>query len=151
MGWTDDDVAKWLDDDQKIVTGDIVWKRHAKAGRSFKFDAMLRVGTGEQMKVRGFSNDMTQKLSFTIVGEHGRLYSLCIGPRVHMNPDGILIRGTHKHRYTSANGAQDAYNPSDITAEWNEPQKAWAEFCNEARISHEGNIAGVPELDQELF
>ena len=143
MEWSNEQVEAWLNDDQKKVVGDINWKDHSKTGiGGVEFIAKLEVNTGEAMQIKGFCNYVTRKLTFAVIASScGRLYGLCIGDVRHTDAKSKkLIRGTHKHKYILPWRDRHAYVPGDITAKYDEVEKAWREFCLEAKITHEGTM-----------
>ena len=40
-------------------------------------------------------------------------------------------------------------SPPDITAEWSDPVKVWQQFCQEARLRHNGTMS-MPVIQGEM-
>lgn len=55
-----------------------------------------------------------------------------------------MLEETHKHLWTEEEQYANVYVPDDIEAEKWEPNKAWLEFCAEARIIHNGTLPPPP-------
>ena len=86
----------------------------------------------------GRFNPNAGKLTLALIHRRaGRIYGLDLGA-THTNPDGTILRGTHKHRWKSGERDRFAYRPPDITAEWDDPVTVWKQFCAEANLLHTG-------------
>ena len=139
----DVDIDGWLGV-EKVVEGDIVWEPANARQTQWQFVAAVK-DWQTTWTLHGFwSHEGRRKLSFSIVdstqrGIDARLYSLDIG-----RPHGTLT-DVHKHR---ADGRH--YTPDDITAHATEIAKAWAEFCAEANIRHDGQMVDVPTVMGKL-
>lgn len=131
-----------LGDPTKRVAEDIGWfddEDHSPA-REFRVD--LRSVEEWPLRVYGTWNPARETLSYVLTYRGaGRIVGLCIGFSGHVNPDGRLMSDPHKHRWSEALGDLDAYEPADITANWDEPTDVWRRFCAEVHILHEGDFA----------
>ncbi|NJL01087.1 MAG: hypothetical protein HC910_11180 [Spirulinaceae cyanobacterium SM2_1_0] len=58
---------------------------------------------------------------------------------------------THKHRWDEALRDKQAYCPPDITEPATNPVGVWQQFCQEARIAHNGIMYEPPPQQLELF
>lgn len=147
----DREVELILSDPTKRVAGDLQWVVPEPGATWVKFSAEVANEDGRPLKVYGSYNRVNHKLTYCLQhpGCRGRLYSLEIG-QAHRGPDGVLLEETHKHRWTEDEGDQHVYRPDDITAHPGEVEKAWQEFCQEARIEHAGDLGKVPAYQEPL-
>ncbi len=114
------------------------------------FDSQVLNDSGEPLYLRGWFNPYSGKLSFTLLRQGtGRIYGLDLGAG-HRDPKGETIEGTHKHRWTEQYRDKQAYDPPDITADWNDPRSAWQQFCAELTMQHDG-IFQSPAVQGELM
>ena len=123
-------------DTTKRVVGTIAWEV-AKDNPSAKtFRVVVDVSGRYPLFVQGRYNPQGQKLSYPLVSKQkdvGRIYGLDFG-QTHINPDLSVVGDPHKNYWTEGDGDRWAYEPRDISATWNDPIRAWTEFCVEANI-----------------
>ena len=125
------------------IEGDIFWGDSPDGPHKREFSKPIIPNSGaESLRVFGAYLRATAraaaKLSFTIISsERGRIYALDMG-KPHRNPDRMVVGRTHKHYWTETDKSDWAYEPDDITAPSNRPTEVWRQFCQEARISHNG-------------
>lgn len=145
-------VAAILADRSKRVIGDLSWSEPTLGATWVRFRAPVESFEGWPLKVYGSYNREAPCISFCLIhpGVKGRLYGLEIGG-AHRFPDGRLLEETHKHRWNQRLGEGNVYVPDDITAEAAEPVKAWREFCEEAGITHDGELESPPSLQTSLW
>lgn len=55
----------------------------------------------------------------------------------------------HKHKWSADFRDWQAYMPSDVTAQWHEPVRAWGQFRAEARIVHLGRLGEPSRIGEE--
>ena len=90
-----------------------------------------------------------RKLSFALIyGGVGRIYAIDLGVG-HRNPTGELLGDKHKHRWSVSSRDRVAYVPDDITAPWDQPARAWEQFCAEAKLVRTGTLT-APTDPQDL-
>lgn len=80
----------------------------------------------------------------------GRIYALDIG-KDHHNPTCEQVGEQHKHRWTEQFKDKEAYGPKDITEPATNPVAVWKQFCQEARIIHEGILTEPRPAEGPLF
>ena len=101
--------------------------------------------------VVGSYNPIVEKLGFAVIYSGvGRVYALDLGVE-HHNPTCENVGETHKHRWTDDFRDKRAYVPDDITAGVDEPVTVWEQFCEEAIIDHDGELAEPPPLQMEIL
>lgn len=132
-------------DPEKYIETNIVWTQ----GRSpwLEFRVEITSPAGYPLFLKGSYNPIIAKLTYAMIHHQaGCIYRLDLGQE-HRNPDGQRVGETHKHRWNEPLQAKQAYVPPDITAHATEPEKVWKEFCQEARITHNGTMAPpAPQL-----
>ena len=151
MPLTDAEFAAILDG-SKLINGDIHWDIVDKKGKILKFRRMVECDSAEILFLDGFHNREYPTLSYSLfTKEPGRIYGLDMAVDVHGNPDGSLVGPVHKHRWSNRYKAKQAYSPSDITAPASDPLAVWNQFCEEARIQHNGvmHLPSPPELQSQ--
>lgn len=128
-----------LNDDTKVVAGDIEWEGPQRSpARQFRID--IDSDEGYPIFVKGWYNPRSGKLSYAIIHRNvGRIYGLDLGAD-HYNPDGRPVGEKHKNYWKPGYRDKWAYVPKDITETWNHPVAVWAQFCSEARLRHTGTI-----------
>lgn len=127
-----------LADETKRVIGDIRWKEVAGQRPAQAFRAEVAADWDYSLFVVGRWNPSPGKLSYSLVLRGtGRIYGLDIGVD-HKNPDGEVLEEKHKNRWRQGSRDRWAYVPVDVTAGWNRPVEAWAQFCGEASLRHVG-------------
>ncbi|NCC51118.1 MAG: hypothetical protein EOM20_07875 [Spartobacteria bacterium] len=140
-----------LADETKRITGDIAWKEDPDHAPAFEFRMPIESDAGYPLVLTGWRNPVADKLSFTIIHRStGRVYGLDLGAD-HHNPTCENVGEKHKHRWNDAYADKHAYVPSDITAKPDEVEKAWREFCAEAKIIHDGKMKPVPPLQEDML
>ena len=135
------DIIRFIRDRSKWIDGDIGWapdNNNNPAARVFR-RRILHNGDNLTFVVARF-NYMASKLTYCIFHPTaGRIYGLDIGV-MHRNPNLKVVGRIHKHSWNPRDRDKYAYVPSDITATWDQPIRAWREFCDEAGIQHYGEL-----------
>ncbi len=138
-----------LMDESKRVEVDIEWRADRGRVASYYFRVPLASGPGYPIEVFGRWNQSGRRLSYVLLYSGvGRIYGLDVG-HGHRNPDGELLGSPHKHKWSADFRDRQAYMPSDITAQWHEPVRAWGQFCAEARIVHLGRLGEPSRIGEE--
>ena len=148
MSISEQEVAVILAEESKKIDDDVSWKdRRGKApGKVFRVD--VHSEPCWELFIDGYWNPESGKLGYALVYESKhRIVGLDLGVG-HNNPKGDSVGDTHKHRWTDLYKEDDAYEPSDITANWDEPVMAWEQFCAETNITHAGAMH-PPEWQME--
>ena len=55
------------------------------------------------------------------------------------------------HKWSDKYRDKKAYVPKDITESISNPAAVWRQFCAEANIQHDGKMAPLPLLQEEMF
>ena len=134
------DYAAIMADQSKRIDGDISWEASRDGLDSMEFRMDVAAQGSQPLFVHGRYNSRTRKLSFALICPDegvGRIYGLDFG-MTHRNPDGSRAGDPHKNYWTEGGKDSWGYTPTDITASWDDPVRAWAEFCAEARIRFSG-------------
>jgi hypothetical protein len=145
------EVQQILDDTSKIIRGDLEWSIKADHPTWAGFLTPVESSYGYLLFLNASLNYEARRLSFALIlrGER-RIYGLCLGIG-HNDPEtGRRLDEKHKHRWTDRYADKSAYRPDDITADASAPDLAWAQFCREARIRHEGKLRSLPAHQMEL-
>jgi hypothetical protein len=136
-------------DTDKSIEGDIIWTQEREPWLGFRKKITSRADY--PIFLKGSYNPFIPALSYVIIYEAiGRIYGLDLG-KAHRNPDGTCIGEKHKHRWNEALRDKQAYVPRDITALVTEPKQVWQQFCDEAKLSHNGNMEAPPTNQRGLF
>lgn len=129
-----------IDDQSKVITADIVWRRSRQILSAMEFRVNINNEEGYPIFLRGWYNPDSGKLSYSIIHRNvGRIYGLDLGAE-HRNPDGRLIGETHKNYWWEGDHDKWAYSPEDITETWNNPIGVWEQFCDEVNLNHSGRM-----------
>lgn len=139
-------------DKSKRIERDLVWANDASHPAAFSFRTEVLSDAHYPLSLKGFLNPNSRKLTFSLLhAARGCIYRLDLGAE-HPNLDGTRVGETHKHRWTEDLGIKDAYVPPDITATVDDPVEVWVQFCDEARITHHGDMDPPPadQLDMML-
>jgi len=148
MIFTESDMDIILDDDTKVINGDIRWQKDEDHSPTIEFFASIDSESGYPLNIRGSFNAKCQKLGFSmILGGNGRIYGLDIGTD-HRNPKPINgnVGKLHKHKWKNDCKDKFAYCPNDITVMprnivgEGQVVQVWKEFCTEAKIIHYGTL-----------
>ena len=132
----------------KLIEGDIAWGDRARRRPEKVFRAYVDSEPGWPLYIDGYWNPYSGKLGYTLVHDRSeRIVGLDLGI-AHNNPKGDSVGDTHKHKWSDQYQDDDAYEPSDITANWSEPIEVWRQFCAEEKITHRG-VMHNPEWQQE--
>lgn len=91
-----------------------------------------------------------QDAFITIHRKAGRIYGLDLGSN-HRNPDGKRVGEKHKHCRKEAVRGKEAYVPQDIIALVTEPIEVGQQFCNEAKLTHNGTMKAPSPLQLDLL
>lgn len=143
------EVDKIIADPGKKVECDIVWRSARASDAAQTFHVLLTHASPARIEVAGWFNPAKKNLSFSFITKRQRIYGLDMVGR-HTNKNGEVFRGMHKQRWSDAAARAEAFVPHDITARWNEPRRAWEQFCAEAKITHVGAF-NEPEWQLEAF
>lgn len=147
---TQTELEAMLADADKIIEGDLQWVDDQDHSPAVEFRTKIKSQAGYPLFVNGRYNPLAGTLSFTVIHRlAGRIYALDLGAD-HHNPTCERVGERHKHRWTEEWKDKQAYVPKDVTAEWNDPVRAWQEFCAEAKITHQGTLA-APIVQETLF
>lgn len=141
-----------LDNNSKRIAGDIEWTEDEDHSASVEFRVELETDAGWPLFVIGSYNRLIHALTFAVISRvDGRIYALDMG-KDHRNADtGNLVGPVHKHRWTEEFRDKIAYVPPDITEPPTRPTEVWNQFCEEAKILHDGVLRQVPQIELELF
>ena len=138
-------------DTSKRVEGDVVWSEDEDHSPTVEFKAKIDSAPGYALFVKGSFNAISHNISFTIFhSSAGRIYGLDLG-KDHRNPNGQLIGEKHKHRWSEKYRDKDAYVPTDITAPATDPVALWGQFCEEAKMTHQGTMHKPIPVQIELI
>ncbi len=130
-----------LRDSTKRIGGRIRWRDDDDHWPAQDFRVPVDSEPGWPLTVIGSWNPRFQKLTLLLRHQSvGRIVGLDLGGPSHRNPDGEVLRGKHKHRWTVEYKDKQAYVPSDITADWDKPLEVWLQFLEEVRITHSGSM-----------
>jgi hypothetical protein len=128
----------FLADPTKQINGDITWQKDEDHSPAVEFRIAMASQARYPIFVRGSCNMLTQTLTYAMIhSKFGRIYALDLG-KEHRNPSGVQVGRKHKHRWTEKFRDKEAYEPDDITAMAHDPVAVWAQFCNEAMLTHNG-------------
>lgn len=145
---TQEEFEELIADPSKSIEGDIIWAQARSPWSGFR--AEIISPAGYPLFLKGSYNPIIATLSYHIIHRTiGRIYGLDLG-KDHRNPDGQRIGEKHKHRWYEPLRDKQAYIPPDITALATEPEKVWEEFCQEAKLIHNGTMA-PPHTQLGLF
>lgn len=137
-------------DTSKRVEGDISWSEDEDHSPTVEFKAKIESEPGYALFVKGSFNALSHNVSFTIFHSSiGRIYALDIG-KDHRNPNGKLVGEKHKHRWNEKYRDKEAYFPTDITSSPSDPVAVWAQFCEEAKMTHAGIMHRPPQIQGVL-
>jgi hypothetical protein len=151
MAITDGEFESILNDGTKVIEGDLSWEEDEDHSPSLQFRAVVSSELGWQLVVVGSHNPLAIRTSYHLIYRQAeRIYGLDLGKQ-HRNPGGELVGEKHKHIWREATADKYAYEPADITAPANDPVGVWVQFCEEAKLVHNGTLAPVPAQQQELF
>ena len=140
-----------IDDTSKRIEGDLVWLEDEFHSPALIFRAEVQSDAGYPVFVAARYNPLAGTLSFSLIHRGaGRIYGLDLGAD-HHNPTCQRVGEKHKHRWNEAFRDKEAYVPDDITEPWDHPSAVWTQFCEEARITHEGALAPPPFVQEELL
>jgi hypothetical protein len=138
-------------DVSKRIVGDLRWSEDEDHSPAVEFRAEVQSAPGWPLFVRGSFNPLAQALSYTLILKTtGRIYALDMG-KDHHNPACNQVGEKHKHRWNEQCRDKEAYVPADITALASDPLAVWQQFCQEAKITHEGELAAPPPLQKDLL
>jgi hypothetical protein len=149
---TEADFQAILSDESKTIVGDLSWNPDEDHSPALEFRQRIECQTGYPLFIRGSLNSQIGTLSFTVIHQaYGRICGLDLGKR-HRNPDGSTVGLMHKHSWRGPiDGAKYAYEPSFITGTASKPVLVWREFCEQAKISHQGRLLEPPPHQPMLF
>jgi hypothetical protein len=138
-------------DATKKIVSDITWAEDEDHSPAVEFRAEVASDAGYPIFVRGSYNAAALALTYALIHRgSGRIYALDLG-KDHHNPDCQYVGEKHKHRWKEAVRDKDAYVPQDITAPVTDPVAVWKQFCQEAKIQHEGMMLQPPTQQLELI
>ena len=137
-----------LADPTKRIDGDIEWRDDDDHSPAQEFRARVLSEPGWPLTVIGWWQPQSRKLTYLLRHDAaGRIHGINFGNVVHHNPTCQNLDGTHEHRWTAEHRDKAAQVPADITAQWDQPELAWAQFCAKAVITHGGTL--YPPASQE--
>ncbi len=138
-----------INDPNKSIEGDIAWKKERSLWSGFR--AEIISPTGYPLFLKGSYNPIIAALSYHIIHHAaGRIYGLDLG-KDHRNPNGEYVGEKHKHRWYEPLRDKQAYVPPDITAPATDPIQVWQQFCQEAKVIHNGIMTPPPAPQLTLF
>ncbi|MBD2635847.1 hypothetical protein H6G52_10805 [Limnothrix sp. FACHB-881] len=138
-----------INDPNKLIEGDITWKKERSPWSGFKVNIISP--SDYPIVLKGNYNPIIAKLTYAIIHcQVGCIYRLDLGQE-HRNPDGERIGETHKHRWYEPLRDKQAYVPPDITAPATDPIQVWQQFCQEAKVIHNGIMTPPPAPQLTLF
>jgi hypothetical protein len=144
-----DEFEELIADPEKYIEGNIDWTQERSPWLGFRVE--ISSPAGYPLFLKGSCNPIIVALSYHIIHKTaGRIYGLDLG-KDHRNPDGKRIGEKHKHRWNEPLRDKEAYVPVDITALATEPEKVWKEFCQEAKLTHNGTMTPLPDQQLDLF
>jgi len=151
MTLTNAEFSAIIDDASKRIVGDIAWQQDEDHSPALEFRAEVQSDSGWPLFVRGSFNPLVPALTFALIMKTaGRIYALDLG-KDHHNPQCDQVGRKHKHRWSEQFRDKEAYVPTDITASVDAPQEVWRQFCEEAKLSHEGVLGPPPASQGDLF
>ena len=125
---------------EKVITERLRWGRHGLSGpREFLDARVLDVESSELLVLRGNRTAGRPNYSFVLLYRGIPIRKLTVHAK-HTNPDGQVIRGPHKHKWTEVDGDALAYVPNDIN--WHSIDTALVDFLAECNI----RLAGAYQL-----
>lgn len=140
-----------LSDESKRIEGSIEWLEDEDHSPSREFRAEVQSDAGWPLFVRGSYNPLIPALSYVLILKTaGRIYGLDLG-KAHHNPRCDQVGENHKHQWSEQFRDKEAFAPSDITEPASDPVAVWRQFCAEAKVKHNGNMAPPPPVQRELF
>lgn len=141
MALSEVEFERLLADPTKRIAGDVAWVDDLSHPPARKFRASVDSDGGWPLVAFGWWQPSSGKLTYGLLHpEGGRILGLDLGYPPHGNPTGEVLPGVHKHRWTEAYRGDWAYEPSDITAGWDQPREVWRQFCAETGIVHAGEF-----------
>ena len=149
---TQEEFEALLVDPTKRIEGNISWTPAPDHSPAQEFRRRVISAGGYPLFIQGCYNSAAGKLSYTLIHRQaGRVYALDLGAD-HRNPppDREKVGEKHKHSWTEEWGDRKAYVPADITEPWSRPVEVWSQFCEEARIRHEGTMTPLVPLKEVL-
>ncbi len=151
MALSDTEFSAILANESKRIVGDIIWHEDEDRSPSVEFRAEVESDAGWPLFVRGSYNRLISALSYVVILKtEGRIYGLDLG-KEHHNPQCDQVGRTHKHRWTENFRDKQAHIPDDITAPSSDPVAVWRQFCDQARLKHNGTMKSPPPFHEELF
>jgi hypothetical protein len=138
-----------INDPAKVIDGDITWTQERSPRLGFRVEILSPAGY--PLFLKGSYNPIIVALSYHIIHYTvGRIYGLDLG-KDHRNPNGQRVGEKHKHRWRESLRDKEAYIPPDITAPATDPVQVWEQFCQEAKIHHNGRMGTPPPPQLDLF
>lgn len=150
MSLTNTEFTSILADTSKQIEGSISWSEDEDHSPSLEFRAEVQSSAGWPLFIRGSYNQLAGALTFALILKtEGRIYALDLG-KDHHNPECVQVGDKHKHRWSEQFRDKEAYAPDDITAPVTDPVSVWAQFCQEANITHKGEMDQLPPIQEGL-
>lgn len=151
MTLTNTEFETILSDTSKRIDSDIKWQEDEDHSPCVDFRAEVQSGAGWPLFVRGSHNPLIPALSYVLILKTaGRVYALDLG-KDHHNPECDQVGEKHKHKWTEQFRDKQAYVPDDIVALVSDPVAVWQQFCDEAGLAHDGDLAAPPPVQGDLF
>lgn len=140
-----------LADNSKRIEQDIVWEEDEDRSPGVEFRVSVDSNSGFPIFIKGWYNREAQTLSYSLIHRGvGRIYSLDLG-KDHHNPSCNHVGEKHKHIWNEVTRDKGAYVPDDITTPATDPIGVWRQFCEEAKINHQGVMHAPPPVNLEMF
>ena len=141
MTLSDAEFEEILSDRTKRIVEDIRWTPDPDHPPGMVFAAPIDSARRWPLTMHGswYPQHRTLYLNVALTGT-GAILRLCVGFSEHRNPEGARLGPVHKHRWTARLRDRQAYEPDDITADWDEPLIIWQQFCQEVGIVHLGTL-----------
>lgn len=136
-------------DPEKFIEGNIAWTQERSPRLGFRVE--ITSPAGYPLFLKGSYNPIIAALSYHIIHHTaGRIYGLDLG-KEHRNPNGKYVGEKHKHRWNEPLRDKEAYVPPDITAPATDPIQVWYQFCQEAKVIHNGIMTPPPASQLTLL
>lgn len=129
-----------LADDSKRIVGDVSWSPDPTKPGAFRFRADVNSDADQPMFIAGYLRISRSRLSYALIYAERRIAAIDFGAVGHRNVDGAKIIGTHVHLWDARYQATEAYSVTAITAQLDQPLEAWAQFCGQFGIVHQGEM-----------
>jgi hypothetical protein len=149
---TDAEFREILDDQTKTIEGDIQWTQDKTMSHVLIFRVKVENEPGFSLWVKGSYNRDLDKVSFPLFDQNtGRLFGIDSG-QDHHNRGCQWVGELHVHRWNEATKDREAALFSLPSNAEMTPAALWAEFCRQAKITHNGGLPNPPvKVQMDLF